>query len=484
MAGSLCLLAGALVALVPSFRSDAPQSILVTQPVQHTRRPALDSVQAELTMPVARRPVALRAVEAERTMTTKTSPDRRSQQLGAVHANTTDHVIPQMRHNCTDLGKHCCLAEAPLECCCVLSRWGKHPEDEPARSSRHLGAPFRKQAGVETSFARAGHGSVKAEKPKHLTATMIEAEAHAQMDALKAFELDTTTSLVKAAARSQKAGGPRSNQARMNRMHVAQQRSSAAGTGRPQSEPPSKSAAVADKSKPRETGAAGARQRAASKQIADAGRDGKGVTEGLLHQLHVSAGEAKHRSSSFTHKNVLPPITNGSNSALRKDLLHEANSPESTQVANRASMSDDGILAMAMAQVRADSKLAHDRNAMITEGGVEFGTAKEQSLIAKPKPAITKNPAHVKKFKKDKEILTKEISAVNHGTRKGANDARAPKAVTSHVFAEQAPSDASARAWKPPTFAFANLKSINVDIDNLIPSQRRSQASSGGLDKL
>ena len=459
VAGSLCLLAGALVALVPSFRSEAPQSILVTQPVQHTRRPALDSVQAELTMPVARRPVALRAVEAERTMTTKTSPDRRSQQLGAVHANTTDHVIPQMRHNCTDLGKHCCLAEAPLECCCVLSRWGKHPEDEPARSSRHLGALFRKQAGVETSFARAGHGSVKAEKPKHLTATMIEAEAHAQMDALKAFELDTTTSLVKAAARSQKAGGPRSNQARMNRMHVAQQRSSAAGTGRPQSEPPSKSAAVAEKSKPRETGAAGARQRAASKQIADAGRDGKGVTAGLLHQLHVSAGEAKHRSSSFTHQNVLPPITNGSNSALRKDLLHEANSPESRQVANRVSMSDDGILAMAMAQVRADSKLAHDRNAMITEGGVEFGTAKEQSLIAKPKPA-------------------------NHGTRKGANDARAPKAVTSHIFAEQAPSDASARAWKPPSFAFANLKSINVDIDNLIPSQRRSQGSSGGLDKL
>ena len=95
-----------------------------------------------------------------------------------------------------------------------------------------------------------------------------------------------------------------------------------------------------------------------------------------------------------------------------------------------------------------------------------------------------KNPAEVKKFKKYKEILTKEISAVNHGTRKGANDARAPKAVTSHIFAEQAPSDASARAWKPPSFAFANLKSINVDIDNLIPSQRRSQGSSGGLDKL
>ena len=465
VAGSLCLLAGALVALVPSFRSEAPLSILATQSVQHTRRPALDSVQAELTMPVARRPVALRAVEAERTMTTKTSPDRRSQQLGAVKANATDHVIPQMRHNCTDLGKHCCLAQAPLECCCVLSRWGKHPEDEPARSSRHLGvqgALFQNQAGVETSFARAGHGSVKVVKPKHVTATMIEAAARAQMDALKAFELDTTTSLVKAADRSQKAGSPRSNQARMNLMHVAQERTFAAGTGGPQSEPPSKPAGVAENSKPLEPGAAGARQRAESKQIADAGRDGKGVTEGLLHQLHVSARRQKHRSSSFTHQNVLPPITNGSNSALRKDLLQEAHSPESRQVAKRVSMSDDSILAMATAQVRADSKLAHDRDAMITEGGVEFGTAKEHSLIAKPKTAVTKN----------------------HGTRKGMSDARASKAVTSHIFAEQAPSDASARAWKPPTVAFANLKSINVDIENLIPSQRRSQDSSGGLDKL
>ena len=32
--------------------------------------------------------------------------------------NGTIHLIPQLSHNCSETGKHCCAADAPFSCCC------------------------------------------------------------------------------------------------------------------------------------------------------------------------------------------------------------------------------------------------------------------------------------------------------------------------------------------------------------------------------
>jgi hypothetical protein len=307
--------------------------------------------------------------------------------------NTT-HVIPQKEHNCTDFGKHCCVADAPFECCCVLTAWGKPLAHNARSEAAKVGQKLTKIAKTFSGNTKTPVATpVKApvHSTPHRTDSMIENEASAELKKIKAFELDFTgkkpahdpSTRLKADVKGRKNGSQAAARVNEGTSQVA----------------------------------------AGSKVHANKQHDAVGsVSDPKMARREVeteqSAGKreaAPQKNHESNKKDSMSASSDGSRRVVKPKIIQT--------LANR-------IIEEAQQEARLDRDLIDGWNHAGPERPLE--------------PAVSQSELDHAGHTKDALPLESD-----------------------HV---RSPSDAAARSWKPPSFSFANLKSMSVDISNLIPN--------------
>ena len=310
------------------------------------------------------------------------------------NATTAAHAIPQLPHQCNETGQHCCTADAPFTCCCSMFKEAKHQQRATAVAAD--GKPVGNRASARAEEAPAKGARRLAKKGAKES---IAEEAIREVDQIKALEnangQGASTAAVKKRAIKTPAAGPQKD---------------AAGK-RP----------VKTGDKAEQRAAAETRRAEERKEIRDA-----------LHRMDVQSSQQsgipmpagvkavqKFARAFFGH--------NQRDAALRKKLEKEASmhveSADGIDVKEHVSLGTDGRVHM--------SRKGPDMNALTMKALDEL----------KMDETLTSS-------------LTRRASSHSPSQATAKQDGRA-KTTPSDTF--RAPSDASARAWQPPSVDFSNL---------------------------